>query len=135
MKLQAPWHDNTTNARNGLFTATEHLGDDYSSEHHILFSHGVDYGIWLEVANNGKWQIIMPTLKSVGDDLMKGLDGILNHPGDPVEGIFQQVSPAKPLPYKQGTSQGTTVRTERQGRRVKRNAKQTARGTARGRNR
>jgi hypothetical protein len=132
LKMEAPWHDNTGNARTGLFTATEHIGDDISSEHHLLFSHGVDYGIWLEVANQGKWQIIMPTLVSVGQDLMKGLDGMLNHPGEPMSGIFEPVSQVKPLPYKQkGTSQGTTVRAERQARRTKRVSKREARGAVR----
>jgi hypothetical protein len=133
MKKAAPWHDNTSNARNGLFTATSHaLGVGSTGEHRILFSHGVDYGIWLEVANQGRYQIIMPTVKAIGDQLFKGLDSLLNHPNDPMPNVFDITqAPVTQNVQRKGTSQGATVRTQRQARRVKRNVKQTARGTAR----
>lgn len=73
MKANAPWTDRTTAARNGLHTATEHLRD----RHEITFSHTVPYGIWLEIANSGKYQIIMPSVKHEGNLLMDRLRGTL----------------------------------------------------------
>jgi hypothetical protein len=82
MKEKAPWKDSEGNrddrtpgqARAALFTATNLAGTHKS----ILFSHGVDYGIWLEISNNGKDQIIMPTIAASGKKLMKSLRGTLN---------------------------------------------------------
>jgi hypothetical protein len=82
MKEKAPWHDSRGNrddrtpgeARAALYTATDLAG----SHKTILFSHGVDYGIWLEISNHGKDQIIMPTVASMGKKLMKSLRGTLN---------------------------------------------------------
>lgn len=124
MKYDAPWTDRTGAARAGLFTDKSHAGSLGAGVHRIVFGHGVDYGIWLEVANSGRYQIIMPTVKSVGQDLMKGLEGMLNHPGQPIPGIFKM---AEPSMSRRGTSQGVAVRSERQGRRVKRVAKRTGR--------
>lgn len=82
MKAKAPWRDSHGNrddrvpgtARAALFTATRLDGSHKS----ILFSHGVDYGIWLEISNHGKDQIIMPTVASMGKKLMKSLRGTLS---------------------------------------------------------
>lgn len=69
MKTNAPWTDRTSAARNGLFTVTEHSKGHYT----IIFSHSVNYGIWLEVKFSGRDAVIMPTVLSVGQDLMKNL--------------------------------------------------------------
>lgn len=124
MKAEAPWTDRTGAARTGLFTDKFHAGTLGKGVHRIVFGHSVDYGIWLEVANSGRYQIIMPTVKAVGTDLMKGLEGMLNHPGQPIPGIFKTFEPSM---GRKGTSQGVRVRSERQGRRVKRTAKRTGR--------
>ena len=73
MKNNAPWNDDTTAARNGLAAVASHSG----SKHEILFSHAVPYGIWLEIANSGKYQIIMPSVRATGDQLMSDLRGLL----------------------------------------------------------
>ena len=74
MKRTAPWTDRTSAARNGLFTAPS------SSRNHweILFSHVVPYGIWLEVKNSGKYAVIMPSVKKIGDDLMAHIRDMLS---------------------------------------------------------
>jgi hypothetical protein len=58
-KANAPWTDRTGNARNGLDVAVENDGNALIME---LF-HTVDYGLWLEVIQNGRFAIIMPTLQ------------------------------------------------------------------------
>lgn len=72
MKTNAPWTDQTSAARTGLHTLTRFTPRQYV----IIFAHSVYYGIWLEVANSGNYQIIMPTLRRIGADTMSQLDGL-----------------------------------------------------------
>lgn len=65
MKVNAPWTDQTTNARNGLFTAVQHEG--YT--HKMLLSHGVPYGLWLELRFSGRYGIVLKTWLSTTVDL------------------------------------------------------------------
>lgn len=72
MKINAPWTDRTGAARTGLHTATSHSG----GTHTIVFAHSVPYGIWLEVRNSGRYEIIMPTVRNQGHRLMQSLNGL-----------------------------------------------------------
>lgn len=123
MKLKAPWTDDTGAARAGLHTNVEHSGSGPVgfSKHSITFAHGVDYGIWLEIANSGRFQIIMPTVVAVGKAVMKTLGEMFADLDRPAPNLRATVD----LPYvgKQGTSQGAKTRTEREARRSKRTAK------------
>jgi hypothetical protein len=121
MKTKAPWTDRTTNARNGLHAGTDHTGSGAIgfTTHTITFAHGVDYGIWLEVANNGQYQIIMPTVVQVGGEIMKALDDMFKKLGLPPE---LKIDLDLNGPGRQGSSQGVTVKTEKQARRTKRGA-------------
>lgn len=75
MKEHAPWRDDSGNrkdrvpgaARAGLFT----IPDVEGAQKEIVFSHSVDYGIWLETKHSGKDEIIMPSVKAIGDKLMR----------------------------------------------------------------
>lgn len=62
MRTNAPWTDRTANARTGLFTVTQKASKDLVV---LYLSHGhtIEYGKWLELANQGKYAIIMPTLQ------------------------------------------------------------------------
>ena len=56
-KENAPWTDRTGHARQGL-----HGGVDVDDTKFVLYlSHGVEYGIWLEIAHGGNYAIIKPT--------------------------------------------------------------------------
>jgi hypothetical protein len=55
----APWADRTGLARASLSAEVVDNGDEVG----ITLSHGVDYGYWLEVINNGEFAVIMPTLE------------------------------------------------------------------------
>lgn len=57
-KAAAPWTDRTGNARNGLFGGTDVRGN----EARILLGHSMEYGIFLELARDGKHAILKPTL-------------------------------------------------------------------------
>ena len=81
MKQKAPWTDRTSAARNGLNASTDHSGTSAIgfAKHTVTMAHGVDYGIWLEVIQNGKYQIIMPTVLAVGREIMKTLDDMFSN--------------------------------------------------------
>lgn len=73
MKTQAPWTDRTGAARSGLFTNAIHFP---GVRHEILFSHAVHYGIWLEVANEERFAIILSSVQKIGTDTMAQLEGL-----------------------------------------------------------
>lgn len=72
-RLNAPWTDDTGAARGGLFALPESNG----GHHEITFSHSVYYGIWLEIANSGKYQVIMPAVRRTGERLMGQLRNMM----------------------------------------------------------
>lgn len=73
MRLNAPWQDQTGNARNGLRAEAVHeIGS-----HGIDVFHSVPYGIWLEVRFEGRYQIILPTVKTMGQELMRQASGMI----------------------------------------------------------
>ena len=131
MKRKAPWTDRTGNARTGLVAVAEHSGAATMtggatgfSQHKITMAHGVDYGIWLEVANLGKFQIIMPVLVATAQELMKALQDMFSKFDVPPE---LKVDVDMPGVVPKGTSQGATQYAGREARAGKRNTKQTAR--------
>lgn len=73
MKTTAPWTDQTGNARNGLAARAYNTG----SEQGIILYHQVPYGVYLELKNDGKFAIIIPTLEAVGPDVMASIDRLL----------------------------------------------------------
>lgn len=69
MRSNAKWTDRTTNARNGLFAMVDPtLGRDTWL---LVLSHTVSYGIWLEVANSGKYAIVRPAWLKANVDTMR----------------------------------------------------------------
>jgi hypothetical protein len=70
MKSGAPWRDQTTNARNSLNAHSEHG----ATKDELVLAHGVDYGIWLEIANGGGYAIITPQIPVQGAELMATLN-------------------------------------------------------------
>jgi hypothetical protein len=59
-KENAPWEDQTSNARASLHAFVEQLSDDTVR---VYLSHGMDYGIYLETKWQGKYAIIWPTIE------------------------------------------------------------------------
>lgn len=72
MKLNAPWTDDTGAAREGL-TATAYSN---GSSHEMLLAYSVNYGIWLEVANSGRFQILGPAMRYVSQKILKDMNDI-----------------------------------------------------------
>jgi len=73
-KTNAPWEDQSGEARRELHTVTEHS----KAEHIIFLTHGVDYGIYLETRWEGKFAIILPTIRAMTPQIMQMLSQALS---------------------------------------------------------
>ena len=60
MKQEAPWQDRTGEARRSLFAKAWQSPDGNVT---LTLGHGVDYGIYLEFKNGGRYAIVGPTLQ------------------------------------------------------------------------
>lgn len=63
MNTKAPWTDRTGNARSGLAAQAVKEDDNVYS---IIMTYSVNYGIFLEVCNDRKYAILVPTLLLYG---------------------------------------------------------------------
>ena len=72
MKANAPWTDRTSAARSGLLCTDISQGDQYG----LILAHAVSYGIWLEIANHGRYQIILPSLRMAMRELEAMINGL-----------------------------------------------------------
>lgn len=72
-KADAPWTNRTGAARAGLHGTS--AVDGTSLE--VVLAHGVDYGVWLELANQGRYAVIPGTLQVMSADLENQLHGLL----------------------------------------------------------
>lgn len=78
IKLTAPWTDRTSNARSGLAANAVKESDNVFS---IVMTYSVDYGIYLERANDGKYATIIPTLPVYGPKVIKTCTKIMDRLG------------------------------------------------------
>lgn len=76
-KNDASWTDRTGNARTGIFGTSE--ADWANHVVTIYLSHGavIDYGVWLELANTGRYAVIMRTMESRYDEVMNRIKAVL----------------------------------------------------------
>jgi len=74
MKINAPWEDQTGNARNGLAARAYRDKDEIG----IVLFHQVAYGIWLETRFGGKYAIIEPTIQAMSPKVMARYERILD---------------------------------------------------------
>lgn len=75
MRANAPWTDRTGAARATLSATASH---NPGKSHSIILSHGVHYGIWLEVKHSGRYAIVVPSLTVVGRKVMGLIDDLLS---------------------------------------------------------
>lgn len=76
MKDKAPWKDRTGEARRRLNAKVENPKDNY---YRIALKHGVSYGKYLENAMELRFAILEPTARLKGPEIIKGMEGLLNH--------------------------------------------------------
>lgn len=74
MKLNRPWTDRTGMAKATLKTSVSQPSKD---KIRITLAHGVDYGIWLELAHGKNWAIIGPTINQEGPEVIKHFKGLM----------------------------------------------------------
>lgn len=68
------WTDRTGHARQRLQGYVGKIPNGYR----ITLAHGVDYGIWLELANEKRFAIIPPSIEYVGTfEIMPGFERLL----------------------------------------------------------
>lgn len=73
LKQNAPWHDDTGAARTGLVAIPFSSGNN----HEIFMAYSVYYGIWLEVANSGRYAVITPGMRIIGEKIMNDMETLL----------------------------------------------------------
>lgn len=74
MKKNRPWTDRTGQAKRMLDTEAQKTITGAK----IALSHGVDYGIWLELAHEKRFAIIEPTIRLKGPEVINGLSGLMS---------------------------------------------------------
>jgi hypothetical protein len=75
MKANAVWTDRTGNARQALYTEVNYVAGQMTE---IILEHGVEYGIWLEIANAGRFAIISPALDYFGPRIWQDVRRMLS---------------------------------------------------------
>lgn len=75
MKLNRPWTDRTNMAK-VLLNAKVSQPDDNTIR--ITLAHGVEYGIWLELAHNKNYAIIAPTIREEGPRMIEDLGNLMS---------------------------------------------------------
>lgn len=63
MKVNAPWMDQTGNLRQSLYSTVKAVLGQMIV---ITFDYGLDYGVFLELAHQGRFAIIAPALDHFG---------------------------------------------------------------------
>lgn len=72
-KSQARWTDRTGHARQRLKGTVEKVPEGYK----IKLAHGVDYGLWLELANEKKYAIVEPIIRTKSPYVIRDLNNLL----------------------------------------------------------
>lgn len=70
-KRNAPWNDQTGNARAGLNASVGVEGGEIV----LNLAHSVDYGVYLELKDDGKYAILLPTIEALGPQILQRAGG------------------------------------------------------------
>lgn len=72
MKENAVWMDRTGNARQSLYAAVDELVNGAV----ITLGYGVDYSVFLELANQGRFSILLPALDKFAAELWEDIQAL-----------------------------------------------------------
>lgn len=75
MKLNRPWTDRTGMAK-ALLNAK--VSQPNKNTIRITLAHGVDYGIWLELAHGKNYAIIAPTIREEGPRIVEDMNNLMS---------------------------------------------------------
>lgn len=73
MREEAKWTDRTGAARQRLTGTVTKVTAGYK----ITLAHGVNYGMWLELAHEKRFAIIQPTILVKSGEIMEGFEHLL----------------------------------------------------------
>ncbi|MEG0579570.1 MAG: hypothetical protein RR490_06605, partial [Niameybacter sp.] len=77
-RVNAKWTDRTGAARQRLTGSAGKVAKGYR----LTLAHGVDYGIWLELAHEKRFEVIEPVIRFTGTfEIIPGLENLLNKLG------------------------------------------------------
>lgn len=76
-KEQAKWTDRTGMARKSLKGSVEKTHSNYR----IILAHGVDYGIWLELAHEKRFAIVNPLIELHAPFIMEDFKNLMEKMG------------------------------------------------------
>lgn len=74
-KEQAKWENRTGRARQSL---VGYVTKENSHTVRINLAHGVDYGIWLELAHEKRFAIVEPIVRLSSPYIMKDFEGLID---------------------------------------------------------
>ncbi len=72
-KKNRPWQDRTAHARQRIVGACR----KEDGKIRIYLAHGVDYGVYLELANEKRYAVIYPTLRKEAPGIFEGARGLM----------------------------------------------------------
>lgn len=75
MKINRPWTDRTNMAKTRL---NAKVSQPSSNIIRITLAHGVEYGIWLELAHGKNYAIIAPTVREEGPRVVNDLNNLMS---------------------------------------------------------
>ena len=75
MKVNRPWTDRTGMAK-ALLTCR--VSQPKSDIVRLTLAHGVNYGLWLELANGKNYAIIEPTVREEGPRIIEDLNDLMS---------------------------------------------------------
>ena len=75
MKSNRPWTDRTGMAK-ALLSAKVSQPNDKTVR--ITLAHGVEYGMWLELAHGKNYAIVAPTIREEGPRVIEDLSGLMS---------------------------------------------------------
>lgn len=78
MKINRPWTDRTGMAK---ATLNASVSQPDTNTVRITLAHGVDYGIWLELAHGKNYAIISPTIDAEAPKIVSDLQGLMDRIG------------------------------------------------------
>jgi hypothetical protein len=78
MKIGAPWTDRTGLAR--FMLAAQGVREN-QNRYTIILRHGMKYGKWLEIANQRRYSIVLPTMYTHGHLVVSNFTGMLDRIG------------------------------------------------------
>lgn len=75
MQQNRPWTDRTGKAK---ATLNAKVSQPSATTVRITLAHGVDYGIWLELAHEKKYAIIEPTIRLEGPRIVEDMNTLMD---------------------------------------------------------